>query len=66
MKEITKITTIQMTHVEKVRDEEVEEELSLPEETIGRLEAKLKNDHDADDVKVVEVQDFVRDIEEEE
>lgn len=65
-KEITKITTIQLTHIGVVLEEEVEQEIGLPDDCIKAIEEMFKDDMDADDVKVVQVQNFVRDIEEEE
>lgn len=61
MKEITRITTVQITEIEKVEDDfDFVGSKELTQELMGGI---IKNSLDCDDAVVVQVQDFIRDIE---
>ena len=64
MKEITRITTVQITEIEKVEDDfDFVGSKELAYELMGDI---IKNSLDYDDAVVVDVQDFIREIEENE
>lgn len=61
MKEITRITTVQITEIAKVEDDfDFVGSKELTQELMGDI---IKNSLDSDDAVVVQVQDFIRDIE---
>lgn len=59
MKEITRITTVELTSIAKVNDES---ELIAKEELKKCFEKGLKAVANCDDVKVLNMQDFIRDV----
>lgn len=64
MKEITRITTVQITEIAKVEDDfDFMGSKELTYELMGGI---IKNSLDCDDAVVVNVQDFIRDINERE
>lgn len=64
MKEITRIITVQITDIAKVEDDfDFEESKEKTFKTSGQI---IKNLLGGDDAVVVKVQDFIRDVAEEE
>lgn len=61
MKEITRITTLQITEIVKVPDEMLAGDKDAYAKTLA---ADMKKDYGFDDVVVLNAQDFVRDNEE--
>ncbi len=61
MNEITRIITLQITAIDKVDDEHLEEELKRVKDQgeIRELEENIKKDLLVDDVKIISIQDFV-------
>lgn len=61
MKEITRIFTVEITGIKKL---ESESELATKEEAAMILTEDIKKGFVVDDVKVLKVQDFIRDLDE--
>ena len=66
MKENTRITTIQITEVERISDKMTDYIVSDEAKAIykNNMELSLKKMLGVDDVKVTNVQDFIQDVEE--
>lgn len=66
MKENTRITTIQITEVERISDKMTDYIASDEAKAIykNNMELSLKKMLGVDDVKVTNVQDFIQDVEE--
>ena len=58
MKEITRITTVQITEIVKVPDEKMAGDKDAYAKTLA---ADMKKDYGFDDVLVLSAQDFIRD-----
>lgn len=61
MKEITRIITVQITDIAKVEDNF--DFKKSKERTRKNVADAIKEDYEVDDVVVLDVQDFIRDIE---
>lgn len=61
MREITRVFTVEATYIEQVTDAEYAAMVTKEEAGEGYVKA-LKTATEADDVNLVRVQDFVRDI----